>query len=967
MSWRRISCWYLGVRGYINTSTPEYVAFAERWRAQPATMDPVTGWCSSAADDAGSPIYQRYDVDDNLTSYDACVGMVFNTTEEIPPYAAYWYDAVYVVAYALQTLLEDQYTVDIVGAELRDAMLAQSFLGVSGYIAFDQAGDRAARSVQYTVVNHDGDTGLQHIGLWNEGSRYQECKATQSDCRSVVWSTGDGSQPKASFVNLGLGQALNQNSTSQNKYLAAILMALSEIDRNATLHPQTRLDIALQDTKCAASSGSEAAKSLQHWGADVIIGMTCSSATINAADVLSPYHIPQISGQSSSELLSSTQDSSQDPYPYLMRTIPSDAFQASALADLVHFYNWTRVATVAGEDSYGLSGIEAFQEAAEALDITIRQQDRLTYEIGVEDFSEVVRGLQESRALIIVTFGHALDTGRLMEQAYAAGVGGEGYVWVGSDAGVELDPAISDELAKNIMRGYLGVRGYINTSTPEYVAFAERWRAQPATMDPVTGWCSSAADDAGSPIYQRYDVDDNLTSYDACVGTVLNTTEEIPPYAAYWGSGRSVQYTVVNHDGDTGFRRLSGVDTGVPVDGTCIRGQTFVLSDLQCQPCTPGYFHDISNDICEPCEAGSVTANHGSSDCLLCLDLRDAYQDQAGQTECHLCPDGAECPSGVSAVGTEGYWRDSIHRDKLLSCLSDGACLGENDPYEGPGCREGHTGPICGVCADGYAKDVFTQDVCSDCSDHEENTNKVVVLFVCVNACLAGFLFATFYWPWIRYKRGQPTIFANGPEEMGPGAGAGPHESPRNGERGQTRLDHQPATIAADVAIMAEASGRQSMLPYIARRTLDSFFLSSQALLREGKLANLVRSSDTLSDSLSGVRNMVAQIDQIYKSGPGELCTLFSQLLAAIISFTQVIGSFAQMNVSWPGNIELFYKGIDLSTYFPLEIKGLHCMGVRGLHARYYQTMLFAAVILSFFLLLYFASGVFLTAKKDRE
>ncbi|KAK3239063.1 hypothetical protein CYMTET_50982 [Cymbomonas tetramitiformis] len=432
---------YLGVRGYINTSTPEYVAFAERWRAQPATMDPVTGWCSSAMDDAGAPIYQRYDVDDNLTSYDACVGMVFNTTEEIPPYVAYWYDAVYVVAYALQMLLagaEGGGSGDITRQELRDAMLAQSFVGVSGTLSFHADGNRSS-GLMHEVVNHNGNSALQRVALWAPQGEVLECDVLREgpglnvECGSVVWSTANNQRPKSTYITLGNALALTtmEGEADDVTGLAAVLMALQDIEGDDTVLANIAVRLAVTDSKCESLHGKEASVTLLEMGADVIVGSTCTTASAAMATRLDVEEIPQISGSATGAELGATDvDSDEagesDPYPYLMRTIPSDAFQASALADLVHFYNWTRVATVAGEDSYGLSGIEAFQEAAEALDITIRQQDRLTYEIGVEDFSEVVRGLQESRALIIVTFGHALDTGRLMEQAYAAGVAGKG-------------------------------------------------------------------------------------------------------------------------------------------------------------------------------------------------------------------------------------------------------------------------------------------------------------------------------------------------------------------------------------------------------------------------------------------------------------------------------------------------------------------------------------------------------------
>ncbi|KAK3248112.1 hypothetical protein CYMTET_42406 [Cymbomonas tetramitiformis] len=311
--------------------------------------------------------------------------------------------------------------------------------------------------------------------------------------------------------------------------LGAVLLALREINADTAILPGYELLFAMQDSKCNRTVATAMTKSLlQEWGADVIIGASCSSASLGVQEVLDIVGVPEISGSATSTSLTS--------YGYFLRSIPSDEYQAAAMADLVHYYNWTRVATVAVDDDYGLRGIAAFHNAAELRGITVAH--RLTYPVATEDLSEVVAGLQQSRAYIIVVFAHDVEIGQLMEQAYAAGVGGEGYVWIGSRTSDTLWEAMSSQLSEqqksNIMRGYLGPVPYINKSTPEYMAFAERWAAQPATVDEATGECSDEVDDAGSPIWRRYDVDHNTTTFDACIGLNYSDAKNISLFAAYY-------------------------------------------------------------------------------------------------------------------------------------------------------------------------------------------------------------------------------------------------------------------------------------------------------------------------------------------------------------------------------------------------------------------------------------------------
>ncbi|KAK3267833.1 hypothetical protein CYMTET_23633 [Cymbomonas tetramitiformis] len=576
--------------------------------------------------------------------------------------------------------------------------------------------------------------------------------------------------------------------------------------------PGAQLVFALKDSKCDETSAKSAALELQEWGAQVVVGPDCSGEARASQTVLEHYSIPQISGSASSASLSSSTDSTsgQDPYPWFMRTIPSDDLQARAMANLVHYYNWTRVVTIAVENDYGLHGIEAFHEAAVSLGILVAEEDRLSFAEDTVDFGATVQELRELRAYIFVMFAYAEDAGPLMEQAYAAGVGGEGYVWIGSEATAEsatwesMSDTLSEDEKKDIMRGYLGVRPYLNTSTAEYKAFAERWRAQPATLDEESGECSTEVDDAGSPIWMRYDLDGNATTYDACIGMdYSNINDTISLYATYYydavyvvghalhslllqnASNRhspdelrdamlaqsfvgptghvafngvgdrstGVIFEVVNHAGESRLQHVGTWSTEagyreckmesqqeqechaivwssgemLPLDGSsCIAGAVFDVQLYQCEPCRAGTFHDTASDSCPPCSIGTVSVDPGATTCLNCRDLQATfYQDEEGQAECKDCPEGADCSSGVSAVGQKGYWRDSPERSLFYECFNpeDGTCLGESSPYAGQGCQEGHEGPLCSVCGADYARgsryDLLGK--CTKCSGDGEN------------------------------------------------------------------------------------------------------------------------------------------------------------------------------------------------------------------------------------------------------
>ncbi|KAK3258341.1 hypothetical protein CYMTET_32610 [Cymbomonas tetramitiformis] len=714
----------------VNTSSPEYLTYAERWAAQPATVDAQTEECSGAVDDVGTPIW-LWPYDDATQFY--CSGAEVNASDPYNVFAMLHYDTAQVVSRALHELVEVRGRIEIDGAELLEAMLEQSFTGLTGLVEFDSAGDRTGEVVYEVLKYADSSSSSLTVATWSAANKYKECGQSLDHCYPIEWLTGDGTVPKTSHINIGAACGLVGNVSGAMRNLeygehgAAIALAIAEVNSDGLLLPSTKLRFLLQDSKCEAAAGQDAARRLLLAAADVVVGTSCTTSSEPAQQELKSSRVPQISGGASSPSLSQ--------YSYFMRTIPSDAHMAVAIADLVQYYNWTRVATVAMDNDYGRYGIDEFHNAAMARSIDVVQA--LTFSPhATEDFSEVVAGLQHSRAYIIVVFAYDMEIGRLMEQAYAAGVGGKGYVWIGSDTTARISEALSSQLSdeekNDIMRGYLGPVPYIDTSTPEYVAFAERWAAQPATVDAATGECSDEVDDAGAPIWRRYDADNDSSTYDVCVGfnqtdalagkgdqTAIDrcavffydathvvaralhqlllheTTNSVvgPQLRDYMleqsftgatglisfdelGDRNSgIQYEVLNHAGESKLERVafhsnarysectddcrpvvwsSGAER--PRDGACSEaGSVFSVEGNRCEPCEAGSFHDPQANDCLLCNPGSVTLDAGATACLACRDLQATYyQDLAGQASCRDCPLGADCSSGVSAVGMEG-------------------------------------------------------------------------------------------------------------------------------------------------------------------------------------------------------------------------------------------------------------------------------------------------------------------------
>lgn len=138
------------------------------------------------------------------------------------------------------------------------------------------------------------------------------------------------------------------------------------------------------------------------------------------------FQIPQISYASTSAKLS---DKSR--YDYFARTVPPDFYQAKAMAEILRYFNWTYVSTVASEGDYGETGIDAFQQEARALQICIATSAKVSRSIDHYSYEGVIRSLlQKSNAKVVILFTRSEDARELLVAANRMNVS---FIWVASD------------------------------------------------------------------------------------------------------------------------------------------------------------------------------------------------------------------------------------------------------------------------------------------------------------------------------------------------------------------------------------------------------------------------------------------------------------------------------------------------------------------------------------------------------
>uniref|UniRef100_A0A670ZB25 Extracellular calcium-sensing receptor n=1 Tax=Pseudonaja textilis TaxID=8673 RepID=A0A670ZB25_PSETE len=230
------------------------------------------------------------------------------------------------------------------------------------------------------------------------------------------------------------------------RWLQAMIFAIEEINNSPTLLPNMTLGYSIFDTCNTVSKALEATLSFvaqnkidslnldefcncsDHIPSTIaVVGATGSGISTAVANLLGLFYIPQVSYASSSRLLSN-----RNEYKSFLRTIPNDEHQATAMADIVEYFRWNWVGTIAADDNYGRPGIEKFREETEERNICIDFSELIAQYLPEDQIQQVVKVIQNSTAKVIVVFSSAPDLEPLIKEIVTRNI--TGRIWLASEA-----------------------------------------------------------------------------------------------------------------------------------------------------------------------------------------------------------------------------------------------------------------------------------------------------------------------------------------------------------------------------------------------------------------------------------------------------------------------------------------------------------------------------------------------------
>uniref|UniRef100_UPI00398F1651 extracellular calcium-sensing receptor-like n=1 Tax=Pristiophorus japonicus TaxID=55135 RepID=UPI00398F1651 len=227
------------------------------------------------------------------------------------------------------------------------------------------------------------------------------------------------------------------------RWMQTMLFTLQEINKDPALLPNITLGYNIYDTCTTPTHSLRAALTLASGPYEdvsnynckgtssipVIVGDSGSTQSLVVAKTMTPFKIPMVSYFSSCTCLSN-----RNEFPAFFRTIPSDAFQARAVAQLVHRFGWTWVGSVAGDDDYSQYGIQAFSDEVRKHGVCVAFTEVIPKVYSRRKILQITETIKTSAARVIVMFALEGDAYPLISEVVKQNISGR--QWIASEAWV---------------------------------------------------------------------------------------------------------------------------------------------------------------------------------------------------------------------------------------------------------------------------------------------------------------------------------------------------------------------------------------------------------------------------------------------------------------------------------------------------------------------------------------------------
>ncbi|XP_051933591.1 vomeronasal type-2 receptor 1-like [Hippocampus zosterae] len=223
------------------------------------------------------------------------------------------------------------------------------------------------------------------------------------------------------------------------RWTQVMAFTIEEINKDTALLPNISLGYRILNSCASSTNTLRAALTLAGGKEETERGSSClpvisalvaesgSSQSLAVASTLGPFQVPIVSYFSTCACLSD-----RSKYPTFFRTIPSDYFQAKALAALVKRFGWRWIGAIQSDNDYGRHGVLAFKEEVKKFGVCVAFVGTILRRHSMDRLQAVVEMIKRSSVKVVLAFTPEGDFYPLMKEIVKQNI--TGIQWIASEA-----------------------------------------------------------------------------------------------------------------------------------------------------------------------------------------------------------------------------------------------------------------------------------------------------------------------------------------------------------------------------------------------------------------------------------------------------------------------------------------------------------------------------------------------------